>query len=145
MTMAPARLALGLLALLFVLSAGPSALSQGPIVGPGQPILCPRIATLAVGPATITQIIAPVTGQAISICGWHVTNTGATGTFSLSYGTGSNCGTGTQLFVPPQNVTNTAPATDHIDYAFFTTPVSQAICITPSVATVAAVIYFNQF
>jgi hypothetical protein len=143
------RKLLALLALGLCLIVGPSAFSQGTIVGPGNAILCPRLATLAVGPSTITQIVPAVTGQTISICGWHVTNTGATGTFSLSYGTGSNCGTGTVLFIPPQNVTSTAPATDHIDYAFFTVPmvagVAQALCITPSVATIAAVVYYSQF
>ena len=133
-----------LVALALAALCGPAS-PQGTIVGPGGLILCPQLATLAVGPSTITQIVAAVTGKAISICGWHITNTGATGTFSLSYGTGANCGTGTTAVVPPQNVTSTAPATDHIDYAFFTTPVSQALCITPSVATIAAVVYFNQF
>lgn len=135
-----------LLALLLALSALiPGAQAQGPIVGPGNMVLCPKIATLAVGPVVLTQIIAAVAGQSITICGWHVTNTGASGTFSFSYGTGSNCGTGTQLIIPPQNVTLNAPATDHIDYGFYTTPASQAFCITPSVATVAAVVYYNQF
>jgi hypothetical protein len=134
------------LALALALSALiPSAQAQGPIVGPGNLLICPRLATLAVGPSTITQIVPAVTGQSISICGWHITNTGTTGTFSLSSGTGSNCGTGTNLFIPPQNVTSTAPATDHIDYAIFTLPISTALCITPSVATIAAVVYYNQF
>jgi len=134
-----------LLALGLCLAVSSSAQAQGPIVGPGQFVLCPKTVTLAVGPSAITQILAAQTGQAIFICGWHVTNTAAAGTFSLSYGTGSNCGTGTTTIIPAQNVTSTAPATDHIDYAFFNTPVSQALCITPSVATIAAVIYTNQF
>lgn len=135
-----------ILSLLAAIGLWPSvALTQGTIVGPGNLVLCPSIATLTAGPTTITQLVALSTGKSISICGWHVTNTGATGTFSLSYGTGSNCGTGTTTIVPAQNVTSTAPATDHIDYAFYTVPVSNALCITPSVATVAAVVYYNQF
>ena len=136
------------LGLFFALS--PSALSQGPIVGPGQPILCVTAATLAVGPSTITRIITGVSGKSINICGWHITNTGATGTFSFSIGTGTNCGTNTSVVVPAQNVTSTAPITDHIDYAFLTIPSTTGglptdLCITPSVATIAAVVYYNQF
>jgi len=100
---------------------------------------------MAVGPSTITQIQALVTGQAISLCGWHVTNTAAAGTFSLSYGTGTNCGTGTTVIIPPMNVTNTAPATDHTQFATFSLPIGNALCITPSVATISAVLYIAQF
>lgn len=114
-------------------------------VGPTNIIYCNKIATLAVGPATITQIAAGVAGQNISVCGWSVTNTGATGTFSLSYGTGSNCGTGTNTFIPALNITSTAPATDRQASAFFTLPVANALCITPSVATISAVVYYAQF
>jgi hypothetical protein len=135
-----------LLALGFALSIfGSGALAQPAILGPPNTVICNQIATLAVGPTTLTQLVGLVTGRSVFVCGWHVTNTGATGTFSLSYGTGSNCATGTVLVVPPQNVTSTAPATDHIDYASFQIPVSQALCITPSVATIAAVIYYSQF
>jgi hypothetical protein len=91
-----------------------------------------------------------VSGKSINICGWHITNTGATGTFSFSIGTGTNCGTNTSVVVPAQNVTSTAPITDHIDYAFLTMPATTGglptdLCITPSAATIAAVVYYNQF
>lgn len=140
------RLALGLLALLPLLFVGPSALSQGPIVGPGQPILCTKIATIpAGGPTTMTQVVAGVAGQAISVCGWHVTNTASSGTFSFSYGTGSNCGTGTQTPFPAQNVNSTAPSADHIDYAVASVPSGNSLCYTFSVATIAGIIYYTQF
>jgi hypothetical protein len=104
---------------------------------------------MAVGPTSITQVIAAVSGQSIHLCGWHVTNTGATGTFSISQGSGSNCGTGTAVVITPQNVTSTAPSADHQQYAYTSlTPVSgvaQALCITPSVATIAATIFYAQF
>lgn len=135
-----------ILSLFAALSIWPTvAKAQGTIVGPGNMILCPNVATLTAGPTSITQIVALTSGQSISICGWHVTNTASAGTFSLSYGTGSNCGTGTTTIIPPQNVSNNSPATDHIDFAFFTIPAGNALCITPSVATVAGVVYFNKF
>jgi hypothetical protein len=141
--------------LLFVLALALSALipgaqAQGPIVGPGQYVLCTGAATLAVGPTTITQII-PISGtnagttKSIYICGWHITNTGATGTFTISTGTGSNCGTGTAVVVPATNVSSSAPSADHIDYASLQAPVGTNICVTSSVATISYVVYFNLF
>jgi hypothetical protein len=137
------RLTKFFLAGLFALVAG-LAHAQTP-VGPPNQVICNNIAILTAGPATITQIQAASGTARIFICGWHVTNTGATGTFSLSTGTGSNCGTGTATLLPPQNVTSTAPSADHIDYAHIQTPQGVALCITPSVATIAAVVYFAQF
>ena len=132
----------GFVALLLFVGA-PKA--QGPIVGPGQPILCVSAAPFAVGPTTLTTIVAGVAGKAINVCGWHITNTGTTGTFAFSTGTGVNCVTSPTQIVPPQNVTSTAPITDHIDYAFLTIPGGQSLCILPSVATIAAIVYYNQF
>ena len=137
------RLLFGIMALAAA-SISP-ALSQGTIVGPGNLIICTKIANMAVGPTAITQVIAAVTGQSIHICGWHITNTGATGTFAISYGTASNCGTGTTVIITTQNVTSTAPSADHPQYASFSLPVSNALCVTPSVATIAATIYYAQF
>ena len=114
-------------------------------VGPVNDILCNKIGNLPVGNTTITQIIAGVASQSINICGWHVTNTGATGTYSISYGTGTNCATGTTTVVPTTNVTSTAPDVDHIDYAMVTIPAGNALCITSSVATVSTLIFYSQF
>jgi hypothetical protein len=134
-----------LLALGLCFSLSSSALAQGPIVGPGQPILCVTAAQMAVGPSSITRIITGATGKAINICGWHITNTGASGTFSFQIGTGTNCGTNTATVVPAMSISNTAPVTDHIDYAFLTVPTATDLCVTPSVATIAVVVYYNQF
>lgn len=124
----------------------PQALPQGTIVGPGNLVICPFVATLAAGTSSsAVQIVAAVSGQRVSICGWHVTNTASTGTFGIQVGTGSNCGSNSVTVVPAQNVSSSAPATDHIDYAFYTSPLSNALCIVPSATTVAGVVYYNQF
>ena len=121
------------------------ALAQPTVIGPGNAIICNKIANLAAGPVVMTQVIAPVTGQIVAFCGWHVTNTGTTGTFSFSYGTGSNCGTGTNTFLTAQNVSSNAPSADHSGYASFNAPASNAICVTPSVATIATTVFYAQF
>src|SRR6516162_558367 len=106
-----------LFALALAAICGPAS-AQGPIVGPGQYVLCTGAATLAVGPTTITKIIPPSTDnsgttKSIFICGWHITNTGTTGTFTISYGSGATCGTGTVVAVPATNVSSSAPSADH--------------------------------
>lgn len=132
------------LALALALSALiPGAQAQGPVVGPGNIILCGKGATFT-GTAALAQIIAAVSNQSIFICGWHITNTAAAGTFAFSYGTGSNCGTGTVNILSNVSVSNTAPATDHIDYAFLQIPVGNALCQN-STATVSGAVWFNQF
>jgi hypothetical protein len=113
-------------------------------VGPTNLILCNKIATMAAGPLTITQLIAAVVGQTIILCGWEITNTGATGTFSFQSGTGVNCATNPATIVPPLNITNTAPSVDRQQYATIQLPLGSALCITPSVATIAAVIWYVQ-
>jgi len=117
--------------------------AQPTALGPANAILCNQAAGLAAGPTTITQVLAAITGQRVNICGWSVTNSGAAGTFSLSYGTGSNCGTGTVALIPALSVGTTA-VTDHSGSAVLSTPLSQALCITPSVATISAVIWVSQ-
>lgn len=132
------------LSILAALGLGPWAplLAQ---VGPPNTIQCNQVAALTAGPIVITQIQAGLTGKIITICGWHITNTGASGTFSLSYGTGTNCGTGTTTIVPPLNVTSSAPSADHVDFASLSIPAGNALCITPSVATIAGVVFIGQF
>lgn len=125
---------------------------QGSVVGPGQPLLCgQQIPTqVQIGVSGATRIVQGVLGKTIIICGWHVTNSAAAGTFQLTYGTGSNCGTGTVTLTPAFTVTSTAPATDHIDYAVASIPVLTSgtpwdLCINPSVATIAAIVWLAQY
>jgi hypothetical protein len=117
------------------------------MVGPGAFIPCVAVGGVPAGSTGLQQAIAadPAGLKRIYICGWHVTNTGATGTFAISYGTGSNCGTGTQTPFPAQNVNSTAPSADHIDYASINTPPGVALCFNFSAATIAGIIYYNQF
>jgi hypothetical protein len=76
---------------------------------------------------TATQIIALAAGAKIYICSLNVIGTsGTTPTFSLVYGTGSNCATGQNVLV------NAFATTAAVLYAFgnpvAVTPVGQAVC-----------------
>ena len=121
------------------------AFAQSGTVGPTNQIYCNKVATLATGSTGDQQVIAAVTGQLVFICGWHITNTGASGTFAFDYGTGSNCGTGKVAVIPAQNVTSNAPSADHTGTAYYNTIASQAFCVNPSVNTIAGVIFYAQF
>jgi hypothetical protein len=131
-------------ALLLFLGLAGAALAEN-AVGPSNAILCNKSIAVAAGSSSITQVVAAITGQAINFCGWSVTNTGATGTFSVQTGTGTNCGTNTVTVVPALSITSTAPATDHVSTAWLTSPISSELCWTPSVATISAIFYYSQF
>src|SRR6266446_1813968 len=136
------------LALSFLASLGLSLWAWVPIpthaqgVGPATVIYCNKTATLT-GVAVITQVVAAIAGQAISICGWHVTASVA-GTFQLFYGTGANCVTGNTALTPAFNVSAQAPSADHTDYAHIGVPAGNALCVTPSATTVQVLVYYSQ-
>jgi hypothetical protein len=137
---------LGVAALPFI----PRTRAQPTIIGPAQTTICNKVATLAVGPTTITQVIPPgavatPSNQSIFICGWHITNTGATGTFTLTVGSGVNCASNSAVVIPAVNVTSTAPSADHIDYASQQVPPGLTLCVTSSVATISYVFWYSQF
>jgi hypothetical protein len=150
------RLALGSLAVVASLLVGPSALSQGPMVGPGAILVCannassppgiPAMATVVT--ATTTALISGVAGQRIFICGWHVTSTqSASTTFQFVYGTqGGPCGSPVAL-TPAFSVTSTAPSADHSDYATMQTAAGAQLCVVSTGATIAQAIevYYSQF
>lgn len=116
-------------------------------VGPPNAIVCNAEAQMAAGPTTIQQLVAPKANTRIYICGWHVTNTAAAGTYQITYGTQTTnpCDTANGNFTPAMNVSSSAPATDHIDYVINQSNVGSGLCFTPSVATIAAIIYFAQY
>lgn len=130
------------LALLFLFLA--PARAQPTTIGPGNAILCNQATLVNLGVTGVTQILAAATGQRIVICGWQITNSAGTGTFQLSYGTGSNCVTGNTVVTPVISISTNA-VTDHTGFAIISTPLSQALCANPSVVTISAIIWTAQF
>lgn len=121
--------------------------AQAQTIGPPNAVLCNQIAVMAAGPTTVQQLVALTAGQRIYFCGWHTTNTAAAGTFTITAGTQTTnpCDTGTQTITPALNVTSSAPSSDHIDYATTQTAIGAQLCFTPSVATIATVLYYSKF
>lgn len=135
------KLALGLLALFLAFSPARDLDAQG--IGPTATILCNKSATFT-GTGAAATVITGTTGTIISVCGWHVTNTAATGGFAISTGTTATCGTGTVAITPTLSVTNTAPSSDHIDFAIFSATQGANVCVNATLTTVTGVLWYSQ-
>lgn len=96
-------LALSFVALLF---AG-TLMAQQPYTDPCATGLRQSV-QYAAAAATTTALIAPVTNANIYVCGYQVAQAGGTGTILLEYGTGSLCGTGTQILSATYTANSTA-------------------------------------
>lgn len=136
-----------LAALLFLPMVSVPALGQA-LVGPPNQIVCNRLAIAQVATATTTSLVTGVTGAGIHICGWHITSTqSASTTFQLIYGTqGGPCGTPTNI-TPQHSVTSNAPSSDHIDYAQYSIPAGNQLCVVTTGATVGmgVGVWYTQF
>lgn len=113
-------------------------------VGPPNQALCNNTAPFTGTGAVAAAATAPA-GQRLYLCGWHITNTAATGSFTLSYGTGTNCGTNTVAITPAMSVTSTAPSADHIEYAYISTPLAGELCVNATLTTVTGVLFYASF
>jgi hypothetical protein len=96
--------------------------------------LSAAVATAAVR----TQVVAAPSAGSVYVRGLLVEkSTGAGGTWTLSYGTGSNCGTGTQVVAGP--VTN--PLIGYTPLGI-TIPALNAVCLTPDAATTSIRLFY---
>lgn len=88
----------------------------------------PASAVISIATNTTTQIVALSSGKLIYVYNFNVIS-GGTGNFSLVYGTGSNCGTGTTALTgvyPLTAQSGLAPSGGGIP--LFTVPASNALC-----------------
>ena len=129
---------------LLALILSTNALAQ--TVGPANAILCNRSFQVSAGATAITQFIAAVTGQFVYVCGYDLNAGAAAGTFQLSTGTGSNCGTGTAALTPAFSLGVNGVLVSRSPYVGLSTPVSQALCYTiTGTGPVNALVYWGQF
>ena len=95
--------------------------------------------------ATITQIVAAVTGQRIYVTNISLTPV-ATSVVTFSTGTGTNCGTGTTALTGAQTFTTGQTYRSGTgNGAILVTPVSGALCITITTAVAPGSIAYAQF
>jgi hypothetical protein len=109
-----------------------NAVISGPTAG-GNPCANPAAtivgATVAVTGTSATQIVALSAGKSIYICSAFFGNgAGTTPTIALEYGTGSNCGTGTQIFLQQTVIPAGTAAPVVIPSNVFATTSGQAVC-----------------
>ena len=116
-------------------------------IGPPNEVICNKTATFT-GVSAVTTLVPAVSGKTIVMCGWHVTTSSTSSvTFAITSGTQTTnpCDTATQTITPALSLLNSAPSSDHIDFAISTIPTANALCITPSSTTISGVIYYAQF
>lgn len=94
-----------------------------------------------------TQVVAPVSGLSIYICGYAIHTGGTATTVKLDYGTGSNCGTGNKALTPGWQLAINADRT--ADSPFFnglSVPAGNALCVNASAGNAVQVeIFYTQF
>lgn len=136
------KLFLTLFLALTLLCAGPA---RPEVIGTPNQAACNQLVFQSASVATIATILSGVAGKIIYICGWDVTASAAGGTFQLSSGTGTNCATTNTNITPPYNVTSTAPATDHADFASLSLAVGNNLCIISSSTNLQIGIWVGQY
>jgi len=130
-------------------------------VGPPNQILCNNLAQASptavtsqvlssIGASGSQPVLRGVAGRTIYICGWHVTATaGTASTFQLVAGTDSattpGCGGTQTIITPAYTVLNTAPATDHIEFASISLTPGQQLCVTTTGTALQVGVWFSQF
>jgi len=133
------------LAGLFGLLFSSLAWAQGP-TGPGNNILCNQLAFQTASSSALLTLISGISGRVIYVCGWHVTNSaGAAQTFQLFTGTGTNCATASTALTPAYNVINSAPATDHVEFASISLAPGNNLCIQSSANSLQPGVWFSQY
>lgn len=138
------KLALSLLAFLWLAGAAQAQ------VGPPQ-IACNKIFQVSQGAVALTKVVSGVAGQSITICGWALNAGAAAGTASISYGTGTNCGTGTTTIYPVISLGINGVFVDREPVGAFSPPsvnasgVANDIClVTTGTGPTAVVLYYSQ-
>ena len=130
------------LVLLLFLLAGP-AFAQP--VSPNGPVVCDSTANYSASVQQLTQFVALNASARIYICSYTF-NTGATASsVGLSYGTGSNCATGTTALVSPLvmpvNTTVSSPPL----YGALSVPAGNALCINVATGTTPPIVGSVQY
>lgn len=95
--------------------------------------------TSAVATSTLTRIVvAPASGQTYIRRVLVEKSTGSTGTFTLQYGTGANCGTGTTVLFGPVTNPQVVP-----HYIGILVPAGQDLCAQTDAATTSIRVLYN--
>jgi len=132
-----------LVALLALLSLAGPAFSQA--VGPPA-LFCNKSFTVSAGATAITQVVAAASGSAVHICGYDINAGAAAGTFQLSTGTGTNCGTGTVNITPAFSLGINGVLVSRPGAVWYSSPSGNALCYTiTGTGPINAVVLYGQY
>lgn len=138
-----------LLALLLALASAVPAASQP---GSAQPTICNKFFAVSQAATVLTKIISGVAGQNISVCGIVYNSGAATSTIGLSYGTGTNCATGTTVWLPVISMPINGLLVDKGDFASMPIPPVNAsgvpidLClVTTGTGPAVVIVHYAQF
>jgi hypothetical protein len=107
---------------------------------------CSKSFQVSAGATALTQFVAAQSGQRIQICGYVINAGAAAGTFQLEYGTGTNCGTGTQALTPAWSLGINGVLSNRGLGVGESTPLGQALCyVITGTGPVGAVVYWDQY
>jgi len=130
-----------LVLLALLLGCQPSSAQQAG----GQPVYCSRSFQVSAGATSITQIVAPVTGQSVHICGFTVNAGAAAGTFQLTVGTGTNCNANTVNITPIWALGIDGVLDSRTPTAFYSSPQGYALCYDlTGTGQVGALVTYHQ-
>jgi len=132
-----------LLALLLLLVLTEPAEAQ--MVG-APSIACNQRFQVSQGAVALTRIVTGTATTSISICGYSSNAGAAAATWQLSFGTGTNCGTGTTAITPVFSLGINGVLVDHNIYAFFTLPQNTDLClVTTGTGPLQIMVFYGQF
>jgi hypothetical protein len=122
-----------------------ATVAQAQVSGP-PPLYCNRSFVVSAGATAITQAVAPVAGQAVHLCGFDINAGAAAGTFQLSVGTGTNCGTGTLNVTPAFSLGINGVLSSRNTTVWYSTPQGSALCYTiTGTGPINAVVSYGQY
>jgi hypothetical protein len=106
---------------------------------------CVNNAQATVTAGNTTQLVALASSQIIRVCSMHI-GIATTGTYSVVYGTGANCATGTTTLIPATNLTagNVAVYGDG-NAAVVRTIASNALCVAAVTGNVQVQLTYAQY
>lgn len=118
----------------------------------GPPLIgCSKYFQVSQGAVALTKVISGVVGQSINLCGWAINAGAAAGTASISYGTGTNCGTGTTTILPVISLgingvyVDTTPASRFSPPSVNASGVANDVClVTTGTGPTAVIIWYSQ-
>lgn len=94
-----------------------------------------QTAAINISTATTTQLIAPLSGAPVYVCGMVLNQVNGTGSLALEYGTGTTCGTGTTAMTgtifaatTSSGTTNTTVNSSKDQPSMAVAPNSNAVC-----------------